>query len=68
MIKLERDETAGLDDPSIVSFHDLPKQRQVKALQSYSESFRRVIATGAQRGGRSSRQMRRAMASIARRK
>lgn len=38
-----------------VSFHDLPKVRQVRALQSYAESFRRALAAGSQRGGVSAR-------------
>jgi hypothetical protein len=51
-----------------ITFHDLPKARQVSALQAYSESFRKMGAVGVTRGGKSSRQLRRAAAKQARRK
>lgn len=44
-----------------VTFQDLPKARQVRALQAYSEGFRRVTAP--QGGGMSTRHMRRAHAA-----
>ncbi len=58
-------ETTGQDDPKIVSFHDLPKARQHRAVQAWAEGLRQF---GATRGGTvSARRLRRAAAARARR-
>jgi len=59
-------ETVSHPEPEPVSFADLPKARQHRALCAYAEGWRRFLATGSNRGGKSSRQMRRAQAAFAR--